>query len=93
MQRFYSDFASGDRERDGLLLGLLFLGLAASPFAGEAIGDLDLAGDLDGERPFDADREREEIDLDLDLDAERALGDLLGLLLLLRLRLGLRLRE
>ena len=48
---------------------------------------------LDGERPFDAEQEREERDLDLDLDAERALGDLLGLLLLLRLRLGLRLRE
>ena len=43
---FYSDFASGDRERDGLLLGLRFLGLDASPFAGEAFGDLDLAGDL-----------------------------------------------
>lgn len=97
MQCFYSDFASGDRDRDGLLLGLRFFrlaaGLATTPFAGEAIGDFDLAGDLDGERPFDAEQEREERDLDLDLDAERALGDLLGLLLLLRLRLGLRLRE
>jgi hypothetical protein len=74
------------------LLGVRFLGLATTaPFAGEAIGDLDLAGDLDGERPLDADREREETDLDLDLDAERPLGDLLALLL--RLRLGLRLRE
>ena len=93
---FYSDFASGDRERDGLLLGLRFLGLDASPFAGEAFGDLDLAGDLDGERPFDADREREETDLDRDRDRDaerRVLGDLLRLLLLLRLRLGLRLRE
>jgi len=82
--QFYSGFASGEREPDGLLLGLCFLGLAASPFAGEALGDLDLAGDLDGERPFDADLEREETDLDRDLDAERrALGDLLGLLLLL----------
>lgn len=27
-------FTSGDRERDGLLLGLRFLGLVASPFAG-----------------------------------------------------------
>jgi len=44
--QFYSGFASGEREPDGLLLGLCFLGLAASPFAGEALGDLDLAGDL-----------------------------------------------
>jgi len=49
----YSDLASGDRERDGLLLGLRFFGLAATPLAGDAIGDRDFAGDLDGERPFD----------------------------------------
>jgi len=51
--QFYSDLASGDREREGLLLGLRFFGLAATPLAGDAIGDRDFAGDLDGERPFD----------------------------------------
>jgi hypothetical protein len=85
-KQLYSGFASGEREPDGLLLGLCFWGLDASPFAGEALGDLDLAGDLEGERPFDADLEREETDLERDLDAERrALGDLLGLWLLLLL--------
>jgi hypothetical protein len=83
--QFYSDLASGDRERDGLLLGLRFFGLAATPLTGDALGDRDFAGDLDGERPFDS--EREETDLDRDLDAERRegffFGDLLGLLLLL----------
>jgi len=83
--QFYSDLASGDLERDGLLLGLRFFGLAAAfPLgAGDATGDWDFAGDLDGERPFDP----EETDLDRDLDAERRdgffFGDLLGLLLLL----------
>jgi len=38
--------ASGDRERDGLLLGLRFFGLAATPLAGDALGDRDFAGDL-----------------------------------------------